>query len=79
VVLREGNRSLDPAQHGPPKGWRIGGETGSGGHGTANDTAIAWPPDRAALVVYLTESSAPAEHRDATLAAAGQAVAVVMG
>lgn len=78
VGNKTGDRRL---RAGLPKGWRIGDKTGTGDRGTTNDVAIAWPPDRPALVIaaYLTESSAPAERRDAALAAVGQAVAAAMG
>ena len=32
---------------GLPQGWIVGDKTGSGGHCTVNDVAIAWPPGRA--------------------------------
>lgn len=55
---------------GLPKNWRVGDKTGSGNHGTTNDVAVAWPPDRAPLMlsVYYSGSPAPAEQRNAVLA-----------
>lgn len=52
---------------GLPVGWRIGDKTGTGERGSTNDIAIIWPPDRAPVLVavYLTETSAPAEKRNA--------------
>ena len=52
---------------GLPPSWRIGDKTGSGDHGTANTIAIIWPPKRSPIVaaVYYTESSAPADVRNA--------------
>jgi beta-lactamase class A len=52
---------------GLPPGWRIGDKTGSGDHGTANTIAIIRPPERAPIIatVYLTESSAPMDARNA--------------
>jgi beta-lactamase class A len=52
---------------GLPASWRIGDKTGTGDHGTANTIAIIRPPDRAPIIatVYLTESSAPIEARNA--------------
>jgi len=52
---------------GLPPSWRIGDKTGSGDHGTANTIAIIRPPGRAPIIatVYLTESSAPIDARDA--------------
>jgi beta-lactamase class A len=52
---------------GLPVGWRIGDKTGTGDRGSTNDIAIIWPPDRAPILiaVYLTETSAPADKRNA--------------
>jgi beta-lactamase class A len=60
-----------------PAGWRVGDKTGTGGHGSTNDVGLIWPPDRAPILVsvYLTQTTAPPEHREATLAAVGRAVA----
>ncbi len=62
---------------GLPGDWRVGDKTGSGGRGSTNDIGIAWPPQRAPIViaVYLTETSKPDEQRNAALAAVGRAVA----
>ena len=61
--------------------WRVGDKTGSGGRGSTNDVGIAWPPQRAPIVIaaYLTETSKPDEQRNATLAAVGRAVAASLG
>jgi beta-lactamase class A len=58
------------------KDWRVGDKTGGGGFGTTNDIALIWPPGRAPLVVcvYLTDTKAPAELRDQTIAAVARAV-----
>lgn len=60
-----------------PAGWRVGDKTGSGGHGSTNDVGLLWPPDRAPILVsaYLTQTEAPPDRRDATLAAVGRAIA----
>jgi beta-lactamase class A len=60
-----------------PQGWRVGDKTGSGERGTTNDAGVIWPAGRTPIVVtiYLTETSAGAEQRNATLAAVGHAVA----
>lgn len=52
---------------GLPPGWRIGDKTGSGDRGTTNTIAIIRPPARAPIVatVYLTESTAPIDARNA--------------
>jgi beta-lactamase class A len=52
---------------GLPPSWRIGDKTGTGERGSTNAIAIIWPPGRAPLIatVYYTESSAPADARNA--------------
>jgi beta-lactamase class A len=61
-------------------GWRIGDKTGSGEHGTANDIAVLWPPGHAPMVatVYLTNTSASAERRNAAITDVGRAVWAAM-
>jgi beta-lactamase class A len=74
-----GNKTGDTRlRTGLPSGWRVGDKTGSGERGTTNDIGIIWPPERAPIVfaTYLTETSKPAEQRNATLAAVGRAIAV---
>ena len=60
-----------------PKDWRVGDKTGSGERGTTNDVGVIWPPNRAPIVltIYLTETTAEATKRNATLAAVGKAAA----
>jgi beta-lactamase class A len=60
-----------------PEGYRVGDKTGAGEHGTTNDVGIIWPPDRQPVIVslYLTETTASAEQRNAALAAVGRAIA----
>ena len=62
---------------GLPAGWRIGDKTGTGDYGSTNDVAVIWPPDRAPILIsiYLTQTDAPAEQRDATLAKVARIVA----
>lgn len=64
---------------GMPKGWRVGGKTGSGDNGTANDVCVIWPSNGAApwtVAAYLTGASAvDAPARDAALARVGQLAA----
>nr|WP_306417655.1 class A beta-lactamase [Halomonas heilongjiangensis] len=61
---------------GLPRNWRIGDKTGGGGHGTNNDVAVIWPPDRepAIVSVYLTESEASFDDRNAAIAEIGRLV-----
>ena len=73
-----GNKTGDTRlRAGLPAGWRVGDKTGSGERGTTNDVGVVWPPDRVPIlvVIYLTETPAAAEQRNATLAAVGRAVA----
>ena len=62
---------------GLPAGWRVGDKTGTGEYGSTNDVGLIWPPDRAPILVtvYLTNTKAPSDQRNATLAAVGRAVA----
>lgn len=64
---------------GMPAGWRVGDKTGSGNHGTANDVAVIWPPQRAPVIVavYLTE--AQEKKQNATIAAVGRAAVSALG
>jgi beta-lactamase class A len=56
-----------------PAGWRVGDKTGSGAYGTTNDAGVIWRDGGKPIVVaaYLTETAAPADERDAALAAVG--------
>ncbi|WP_200882102.1 class A beta-lactamase [Nocardia brasiliensis] len=62
---------------GVPQGWKVADKTGTGEYGTLNDIAIAWPPDRAPLVLSLMSSkaTADAEYDQALLAEAAAYVA----
>jgi beta-lactamase class A len=76
-----GNKTGDTRLRGGlPKDWRVGDKTGSGERGTTNDVGIVWPPGRAPVIIaiYLTGTPAAAEHRNATLAAVGRAVAAAL-
>jgi beta-lactamase class A len=63
-----------------PRDWRIGDKTGSGEHGTANDIAIAWPPNRMPIIVavYLTETTVPPDHQNAAIALVARAIAAAV-
>jgi beta-lactamase class A len=77
-----GNKTGDTRlRAGMPAGWKVGDKTGAGERGTTNDVGIVWPPQRAPVLVaiYLTETSAPVEQRNAALAAVGRAVASAIG
>ena len=78
-----GNKTGDARlRAGLPRDWRVGDKTGSGEKGTTNDIAVIWPSSgRQPILVsaYLTGSSPEADHRNATLAAVGRAVAETLG
>jgi beta-lactamase class A len=77
-----GNKTGDTRlRAGLPAGWRVGDKTGAGERGTTNDIGVVWPPNRAPVLVaiYLTETSAQADKRNAALAAVGKAVADAIG
>ena len=72
-----GNRTGDARlRAGLPPGWRCGDKTGSGERGSTNDIGVIWPPQRAPVLVtvYLTETTAASEARNATLADVGRAI-----
>ncbi|RXH14747.1 class A beta-lactamase [Bradyrhizobium guangzhouense] len=66
---------------GVPKGWRVGDKTGAGEHGTTNDVAIVWPPERSPVIiaVYLTGSALDPNGRNDVIASVGSAVAKSLG
>lgn len=61
---------------GLPPAWRVGDKTGAGEHGTTNDVAIVWPPQRSPLIiaVYLTGASLDATGRNDVIASFGREV-----
>lgn len=85
IALLKGNTTGDTRlRAGLPRSWVVGDKTGTGiptnsfgDSDTANDIAIAWPPDRAPIViaVCLTQSKLRAAQRDAAIASVGRLVA----
>lgn len=73
VANKTGDKRL---RAGMPASWRIGDKTGTGGNGSANDIAVAWPPGRAAIFItaYYTGSTISDEARSAVIAEAGRIV-----
>ena len=71
VANKTGDKRL---RAGVPAAWRIGDKTGTGGNGSANDIAVAWPPGRAPVFVtaYYTGSVISDEARSAVIAEAGR-------
>lgn len=66
---------------GLPQGWRVGDKTGAGEHGTTNDVAIVWPPDRSPLIVavYLTGATLDPNGRNDVIASVGRQVGKAFG
>lgn len=65
---------------GVPADWRVADRTGAGGHGTRGIVAVVWPPNRSALVaaIYITETTASMEERNAAIAEIGAALAAML-
>lgn len=66
---------------GLPAGWRVGDKTGGGSHGSVNDVAVAWPPDRAPIVLATlsTRQAVDAVADPALLAEAARLVVDALG
>jgi beta-lactamase class A len=66
---------------GVPAGWVVGDKTGTGSYGTANDTAILWPPQRAPIVltIFTTRRAKDAEARNDILASATRVAIEALG
>lgn len=64
-----------------PNGWTVADKTGSGDHGTANDIAVVWPPDKPPIVlaVYFTQEDKGAPARDDMVAAAARIAFAALG
>lgn len=62
---------------GLPAEWRVGDKTGSGGHGAANNVAVAWRPGKSPLLlsVYYWGSTAMMDERNAVIAAVARVAA----
>ena len=78
VANKTGDRRL---RAGVPAGWRVGDKTGTGGHGSANDIAVAWPPGRTPVFItaYYTGSTISDEARSAVIAEAGRIATAGIG
>jgi beta-lactamase class A len=59
-----------------PSNWRVGDKTGSGSHNATNDVAIAWPPNRAPVIIAVHTFGATADGggRNAAIADAARLV-----
>lgn len=62
---------------GLPRDWTVADKTGTGGYGTANDVAVAWPPGRGPVVIAVlsTKPDAGAAADEPLLAAAASVAA----
>lgn len=62
---------------GIPAHWDLAHKTGTGGHGSANDVGMIWPPDRAPIVlaIYTTRHEKDSRPRSDIVAAAARLVA----
>jgi beta-lactamase class A len=65
---------------GLPKDWLVGDKTGTGRRGSTNDIGLAWPPRRAPIIVavYLTDTTALLERRNAALADVARAIVATL-
>lgn len=59
---------------GVPAGWAVADKTGAGDYGVVNDIGIAWPPNRAPIVlsIYFTQERKDAPMRNEVVAAAAR-------
>jgi beta-lactamase class A len=73
IANKTGNSRL---RAGLPQGWRVGDKTGAGEHGTTNDVAIVWPPERSPIIiaVYLTGAALDANGRNDVIASVGREI-----
>jgi beta-lactamase class A len=67
----------DRLRAGLPKSWRVGDKTGTGPDGATNDVAIAWPPNRAPVLVAVYSWGSKAPQTDLNRAHAEIARAIV--
>tara|TARA_B100000405_G_scaffold84303_1_gene58343 strand:+ start:240 stop:1109 length:870 start_codon:yes stop_codon:yes gene_type:complete len=65
---------------GIPDDWTIGDKTGAGGHGSRAIIAVMWPPQRGPILaaIYITETDATLEQRNAAIADIGRALAAAV-
>jgi beta-lactamase class A len=66
---------------GVPVDWTVGDKTGTGSYGTANDSAVLWPPQQKPIVltIFTTRREKDAEARNDILASAAKIVADTLG
>ena len=78
--MRNASTGLDRLRAGFPAGWAAGDKTGTG-NGANNDVAVAYPPNRAPLVVasYIDARGLENPRKNATHAAVARIVAASLG
>lgn len=70
---------------GVPATWRVGDKTGSGGHGSNNDSGILWPPAMPQprkpilFAIYMTETKASLADKNAGMADIARALVAAVG
>ncbi|MEU3626669.1 class A beta-lactamase [Amycolatopsis coloradensis] len=57
-LLQRNTTGAERIRAGLPSGWTVADKTGTGEHGTLNDIAVVWPPDKAPIVVAIMSSKA---------------------
>ncbi|MDB5806285.1 MAG: beta-lactamase [Betaproteobacteria bacterium] len=79
--LLDSKTSATRMRAGFPVHWRVGDKTGSGDYGSTNDLGIIWPPEQAPLLlsIYLTNTKATPERRNAAIAEVARLVAGTIG
>ncbi|WP_420830776.1 class A beta-lactamase [Oceanobacillus jordanicus] len=73
----QGNATGDTLiRAGAPDGWVVGDKSGAGTHGTRNDIAVVWPPDREPIVIAIMSrhDTEDADYDDALIAEAAKVV-----
>jgi beta-lactamase class A len=75
--LISSSTGLQRIRAGLPPSWKVGDKTGTGRNGAINDLAIAWPPQRGAILiaVYMSESTLRTEQLSGAHAEIGSALA----
>ncbi|RCK33912.1 beta-lactamase TEM [Thalassospira xiamenensis] len=65
---------------GLPDDWKIADRTGAGGFGSRAIVAVIWPPERKPVIaaIYITQTSASMEERNAAIADLGQEIAAAI-
>lgn len=74
--MKASETGKDRIQAGLREGWTGAGKTGTCAHGSTNELAIIYPPNRDPIIaaVYLTDSDASLEERNKVLAEVGRVI-----